>query len=160
MQREEWKHAFLEYDGGGAMLDDMEIADGIFYTRVGEEVVSSLEMSCRTGRRAADLLYLRAELCAGGWALSLIFEHQEDLCMMTSIWAVTFAHPKLRLAPDFPNTWIEESCCVSDDNCQRCFAVVCPGLSIARTGVDVLGYTPAPDKRSQCVPTLEARLKP
>lgn len=56
VHREEWKHAFLDYDGG-AMLDDIEIADGIFYTGVGEEVVSSLEMSCRMGRRAADLLY-------------------------------------------------------------------------------------------------------
>ena len=57
VHREEWKHAFLEYDQG-KMLDDIEIADGIVYTGVGEEVVSSLEMSCRMGRRAADLLYL------------------------------------------------------------------------------------------------------
>ena len=56
VHREEWKHALLEYDGG-AMLDDIEIADGMFHTGVGEEVVSSLEMSCRMGRRAADLLY-------------------------------------------------------------------------------------------------------
>ena len=56
VHREEWKHAFLEYDGS-AMLDNIEIADGIFYTGVGEEVVSSLDMSCRMGRRAADLLY-------------------------------------------------------------------------------------------------------
>ena len=56
VHREEWKHAFLEYDGS-AMLDNIEIADGIFYTGVGEEAVSSLEMSCRMGRRAADLLY-------------------------------------------------------------------------------------------------------
>ena len=57
--REEWKHAFPEYDGG-TMLDDIELADGIFYTGVGEEVVSSLEMSCRIGRRAADLLIMRS----------------------------------------------------------------------------------------------------
>lgn len=56
VHREEWKHAFLEYDGG-ALLDDIELADGIFYTGAGEEVVSSLEMSCRMGRRAADLFY-------------------------------------------------------------------------------------------------------
>jgi len=56
VHREEWKHAFLEYHGG-AMLDDMEIADGIFYTGVGDEVVSSLEMNCRVGRRAADVLF-------------------------------------------------------------------------------------------------------
>ncbi len=56
VHREEWKHAFLEYQGG-PMLDDIEIADGMFYTGVREEVVSSLEMSCRMGRRTADLLY-------------------------------------------------------------------------------------------------------
>ena len=39
------------------MLDDIQIADGIFYTGIGDEVVSSLEMSCRMGRRAADVLY-------------------------------------------------------------------------------------------------------
>ncbi|KAL8709138.1 MAG: hypothetical protein Q9225_007494 [Loekoesia sp. 1 TL-2023] len=56
VHREEWKYAFLEHDRG-AMLDDFEIADGMFYTGVGEEVVSSLEMSCKMGRRAATLLY-------------------------------------------------------------------------------------------------------
>lgn len=56
VHREEWKHAFLEYDGS-AMLDNIQIADGIFYAGFGEGVVSSLEMSCKMGRRAADLLY-------------------------------------------------------------------------------------------------------
>ena len=56
VHREEWKHAFLEY-GGSTMLDNIQIADGIFYVGFGEEVVSSLEMGCRMGRRAADLLY-------------------------------------------------------------------------------------------------------
>ena len=56
VHREEWKHAFLEY-GQGALLDDIEIADGIFYTGAGEEVVSTLEMSRRMGKRAADLLF-------------------------------------------------------------------------------------------------------
>lgn len=56
VHREEWKHAFLEYDGG-SMLDDMEIGAGIFYTGAGEEVVSSLEMSCRMGRRSAQLIH-------------------------------------------------------------------------------------------------------
>ena len=56
VHRKEWKHAFLEYDGS-TMLDNIQIADGIFYGGFGEEVVSSLEMSCRMGRRAADLLY-------------------------------------------------------------------------------------------------------
>lgn len=56
VHREVWQHAFLEYNGS-AMLDNIEIADGILNTGVGEEEVSSLEMSCRMGRRVADLLY-------------------------------------------------------------------------------------------------------
>jgi len=40
-----------------ALLDNIEKADGVFFTRAGEEVVSSLEMSCRMGQLAAKLLY-------------------------------------------------------------------------------------------------------
>ena len=39
------------------MLNDIEINDGIFCTGVGEEIVSSLKVSCRMGLLAADLLY-------------------------------------------------------------------------------------------------------
>lgn len=59
VSRKEWKYAFLEKYGGRVttMLDDIEIADGIFYTGFADELVSSLEMSCRMGRRVADLVY-------------------------------------------------------------------------------------------------------
>ena len=56
VHRQNWEHAFLEYNGA-AMQDDIEIAESIFYTGASEELVSSLEMSCRMGRRAALLLY-------------------------------------------------------------------------------------------------------
>ncbi len=39
------------------MLDSIELVNGVFYTGVGEDVVSTLEMSCRMGRLAARLLY-------------------------------------------------------------------------------------------------------
>lgn len=56
IHRQVWHQAFPEYSKN-AMLNNIEIADGIFYTGVGEEIVSSLEMSCRMGRFAAELLY-------------------------------------------------------------------------------------------------------
>ena len=40
-----------------ALLDNVEIAKDLFYTGVGEEVVSSSEMSCRMGKLVAGLLY-------------------------------------------------------------------------------------------------------
>ena len=59
VHREKWHYAFPEYSNRqeAVMLDDFEIADGIYYTGIGDEVVTSLEMSCKMGRRAADLLY-------------------------------------------------------------------------------------------------------
>lgn len=56
VHRQAWPYASPKFRKG-AMLDNIELADGIFYTGAGEEVVSSLEMSCRMGRLAADLFY-------------------------------------------------------------------------------------------------------
>ena len=56
VHRQVWHKAFPEHSNN-IMLNNIEIADRIFYTGVGEEVVSSLEMSCRMGRLAANLLY-------------------------------------------------------------------------------------------------------
>jgi hypothetical protein len=50
-----WHQAFPEHSNN-VMLNNIEIADGIFHTGVGEEIVSSLEMSCRMGRLAVKLL--------------------------------------------------------------------------------------------------------
>jgi glycine/D-amino acid oxidase-like deaminating enzyme len=41
----------------GPQLDNIELADGLFYTGIGEELVSSIEMSCRMGRQVADMIY-------------------------------------------------------------------------------------------------------
>jgi Prenylcysteine lyase len=41
----------------GPQLDNIELADGLFYTGIGEELVSSMEMSCRMGRQVADIIY-------------------------------------------------------------------------------------------------------
>jgi hypothetical protein len=41
----------------GPQLDNVELADGLFYTGIGEELVSSMEMSCRMGRQVADMIY-------------------------------------------------------------------------------------------------------
>lgn len=56
VHRQAWHHAFPEHSKH-AMLDDVEIADSIFYTGAGEEIASSLEISCRMGRLAANLLH-------------------------------------------------------------------------------------------------------
>ncbi|KAL9598125.1 MAG: hypothetical protein Q9219_004681 [cf. Caloplaca sp. 3 TL-2023] len=66
VHREQWEGAVVEYDGQ-PVLDDIEIAEGIFYTGVGEQLVSSsLEMSCRMGVRAAELLYYGKVAGGGG----------------------------------------------------------------------------------------------
>jgi glycine/D-amino acid oxidase-like deaminating enzyme len=41
----------------GPQLDSIELTDGLFYTGIGEELVSSMEMSCRMGRQVADMIY-------------------------------------------------------------------------------------------------------
>ena len=56
VHRQVWHQAFPEHYSS-VLPNNIEIADGIFYTGFGEEIVSSLEMSCRMGRLAARLLY-------------------------------------------------------------------------------------------------------
>jgi hypothetical protein len=41
----------------GPQLDNIELTDGLFYTGIGEELVSSMEMSCRMGTQVADMIY-------------------------------------------------------------------------------------------------------
>jgi glycine/D-amino acid oxidase-like deaminating enzyme len=41
----------------GPQLDNIELADELFYTGIGEDLVSSMEMSCRMGRKVADMIY-------------------------------------------------------------------------------------------------------
>lgn len=56
IHRQSWHYASPSFSNA-ALLDNIEISDGVFYTGAGEEVVSSLEMSCRMGQLAANLLY-------------------------------------------------------------------------------------------------------
>ena len=41
----------------GPRLNNVEIADSLFYTGIGEELVSSMEMSCRMGRLVTHLIF-------------------------------------------------------------------------------------------------------
>lgn len=56
VHRQSWPQASPSFSNA-ALLDNVEIADGVYYTGAGEEVVSSLEISCRMGQLAANLLY-------------------------------------------------------------------------------------------------------
>lgn len=51
-----WPHAFPQTRGSNQANDKVEIAPGLFYLGGGEQVISSLEMSCRMGRNAARKL--------------------------------------------------------------------------------------------------------
>ncbi|KAF8847992.1 hypothetical protein BDZ45DRAFT_681518 [Acephala macrosclerotiorum] len=44
----------------GPRLDNVELTSGLYYTNFGEELVSSMETSCRMGRLMARLIYRRA----------------------------------------------------------------------------------------------------
>lgn len=41
----------------GPRLDNIELADGMFYTGISDELLSSMEMNCRIGRRVADIIF-------------------------------------------------------------------------------------------------------
>lgn len=41
----------------GPRLDSFEIADGLYYTGVGEQWVGSMEMSCRMARQVAQMIF-------------------------------------------------------------------------------------------------------
>jgi hypothetical protein len=51
-----WPFAFPSRTGG-ARLNNMELANGLFYTGIGEELVSSMEMSCKMGGLVADMVF-------------------------------------------------------------------------------------------------------
>ncbi|KAI9749030.1 MAG: hypothetical protein M4579_007032 [Chaenotheca gracillima] len=57
VHRRAWPHASPKFRPGAALLNNFEIASRVFYTGASEEIVSSLEMSCRMGRRTADLAW-------------------------------------------------------------------------------------------------------
>lgn len=61
VDRQVWPHAFPQssHHRPTALLDEIEIAENLFYTGAGEEVVSSMEMSCRMGDNVARWLFWR-----------------------------------------------------------------------------------------------------
>ncbi|KAI7166013.1 hypothetical protein KC343_g11817 [Hortaea werneckii] len=53
VRRDVWPKAFLPYRNGSDFVGDMELARHLYYTGGGEEMMSSMEMSCRMGERVA-----------------------------------------------------------------------------------------------------------
>jgi hypothetical protein len=57
VHRQAWPHAFPRYQESHALLEEVEIAPKLFYLSGAEDVISSMEMSCRMGHNAAEKLY-------------------------------------------------------------------------------------------------------
>jgi hypothetical protein len=57
VHRQAWPHAFPRYQENHALAKEVEIAPKLFYLSSAEDVISSMEMSCRMGRNAAEKLY-------------------------------------------------------------------------------------------------------
>lgn len=58
VHRQAWPQAFPRYEKQHALLEEIEIGPNLFYLNGAEEVISSMEMSCRMGDNAAMKLYL------------------------------------------------------------------------------------------------------
>lgn len=58
VHRQDWPQAFPRYEKQHALLEEIEIGPNLFYLNGAEEVISSMEMSCRMGDNAATKLYL------------------------------------------------------------------------------------------------------
>ncbi|KAL1967555.1 hypothetical protein VTN77DRAFT_3070 [Rasamsonia byssochlamydoides] len=57
VHRQAWPYAFPRYQENHTLLDQIEIAPKLFYLSGAEEVVSSMETSCRMGQNAAKLYW-------------------------------------------------------------------------------------------------------
>jgi hypothetical protein len=70
--REEWQAAIpmFERGRGKRRSGDVEIAEGLFWLGGGEEVVSSMEMSCKMGRNVTRRLELKDDKGSEGPAKS------------------------------------------------------------------------------------------
>ncbi|KAI7379567.1 hypothetical protein KC336_g19165 [Hortaea werneckii] len=53
VRRDVWPKAFLPYRNGSDFVGEMDLARHLYYTGGGEEIMSSMEMSCRMGERVA-----------------------------------------------------------------------------------------------------------
>ena len=56
IHREKWNQAYPAYNDQ-CKLKDIEIAPDLYYTAIGDEVVSSMEMGCRMGKNQAENLF-------------------------------------------------------------------------------------------------------
>ncbi|GAB1733845.1 hypothetical protein NU195Hw_g7238t1 [Hortaea werneckii] len=56
VRRDVWPKAFLPYRSGQDFVGKFELAPRLYYTGGGEEVMSSMEMSCKMGERVASRL--------------------------------------------------------------------------------------------------------
>ncbi|KAI7140617.1 hypothetical protein KC343_g7750 [Hortaea werneckii] len=56
VRRDVWPKAFLPYSKGQDFVGKFELAPRLYYTGGGEEVMSSMEMSCKMGERVASRL--------------------------------------------------------------------------------------------------------
>lgn len=56
VHRKEWPLTVTHFEKGRPLPGDMEIADNIFDLGLAEDVISSMEMSCRMGRNVARKL--------------------------------------------------------------------------------------------------------
>lgn len=56
VHRQEWSRAFPKLDNKRGSLGDIQLAKGVFWLGGGDEVTSSLEMSCKMGRNVASLI--------------------------------------------------------------------------------------------------------
>lgn len=57
LHRQAWPHAYPQFDPKRPILDDIEIAPDLYYTAAAEDVLSTMEMSCRMGKNLAKHLY-------------------------------------------------------------------------------------------------------
>ena len=57
VHRQKWAHAHPEFTAGHLLLENLEIAPGLYYTAAVHEVVSSMEMGCRAARNVVDHLW-------------------------------------------------------------------------------------------------------
>ena len=57
LHRQEWPHAYPQFDPKQPILDNIEIAPDLYYTAASEEVLSTMEMGCRMGKNVAKHLY-------------------------------------------------------------------------------------------------------
>ena len=57
LHRQAWPHAFPQSDPKQPILDNIEIAPDLYYTAALQDVVSTMEMGCRTGKNLEKHLY-------------------------------------------------------------------------------------------------------